>query len=171
MTGLQRLPNGNTVMTNWLGHGQFGKAPHVIEVTPDKKVVWTFADHKTMKTISSIQLLDIPGDVTKGEICALGTGESTPIAWSPFAPRKWATFGERKATFISAPVLSGLLFHFLRLGFDRAVEGQPAEQAEVDHDDGREEQGGQGDGQPRFKLPEPDSKPSRPRGQQAAGLQ
>ena len=25
MTGLQRLPNGNTVMTNWLGHGNFGK--------------------------------------------------------------------------------------------------------------------------------------------------
>ena len=68
MTGLQRLPNGNTVMSNWLGHGQFGKAPHVIEVTRDKKVVWTFADHKTMKTISSIQLLDVPGDVTKGEI-------------------------------------------------------------------------------------------------------
>ena len=68
MTGLQRLPNGNTVMTNWLGHGEFGKAPHVIEVTPDKKVVWTFADHKTMRTISSIQLLDVPGDVTKGEI-------------------------------------------------------------------------------------------------------
>ena len=68
MTGFQRLPNGNTVMSNWLGHGQFGKSPHLIEVTPDKKVVWTFADHKTMKTISSIQLLDVPGDVTKGEI-------------------------------------------------------------------------------------------------------
>ncbi len=68
MTGLQRLPNGNTVMTNWLGHGQFGKGPHLIEVTRDKEVVWTFADHKTMKTISSIQLLDVPGDVTKGEI-------------------------------------------------------------------------------------------------------
>jgi len=68
MAGLQRLPNGNTVMSNWLGHGQFGKAPHVIEVTPDKKVVWTFADHKTMRTISSIQLLDVPGDVIKGEI-------------------------------------------------------------------------------------------------------
>jgi outer membrane protein assembly factor BamB len=68
MTGLQRLPNGNTVMSNWLGHGQFGKAPHVIEVTPAKKVVWTFADHQTMKTISSVQLLDVPGDVTKGEI-------------------------------------------------------------------------------------------------------
>lgn len=68
MTGLQRLPNGNTVMSNWLGHGNFGKAPHVIEVTPDKQVLWTFFDHKTMKTISSIQLLDVPGDATKGEI-------------------------------------------------------------------------------------------------------
>jgi hypothetical protein len=68
MTGLQRLPNGNTVLTNWLGHGQFGTAPHVIEVAPDKKVVWTFADHLTMKTIASIQLLDIPGDATKAEI-------------------------------------------------------------------------------------------------------
>ncbi len=68
MAGLQRLPNGNTVVSNWLGHGQFGKAPHLIEVTPDKKVVWTFADHKTMQTISSIQLLDVKGDVIKGEI-------------------------------------------------------------------------------------------------------
>ena len=68
MTGLQRLPNGNTVMSNWLGHGQFGKAPHVIEVTHDKRVVWTFFDHQTMKTVSSIQLLDVPGDATKGEV-------------------------------------------------------------------------------------------------------
>jgi hypothetical protein len=58
MAGLQRLPNGNTVMANWLGHNQFGKAPHLIEVTRDKKVVWTFADHQTMKTVSSVQLLD-----------------------------------------------------------------------------------------------------------------
>ncbi len=68
MTGLQRLPNGNTVLSNWLGHGQFGRAPHLMEVTPDKRVVWTFADHKTMRTISSVQLLDVPGDVTRGEI-------------------------------------------------------------------------------------------------------
>ncbi|MCX6928755.1 MAG: hypothetical protein NT154_36915 [Verrucomicrobia bacterium] len=68
MTGLQRLPNGNTVMSNWLGHGQFGKAPHLIEVTRDKQVQWTFFDHETMRTISSIQLLDVPGDATKGEI-------------------------------------------------------------------------------------------------------
>ena len=69
MTGLQRLPNGNTVVSNWLGHGKLGTAPHLIEITPDKQVKWTFADHQTMKTISSVQLLDVPGDVTKGVIC------------------------------------------------------------------------------------------------------
>jgi hypothetical protein len=68
MAGLQRLPNGNTVFTDWLGHKHFGEAPHLIEVTPEKKVVWTFADHKTMRTISSVQLLDVRGDPTKGEI-------------------------------------------------------------------------------------------------------
>ena len=68
MTGFHRLPNGNTVMSNWVGHGQFGKAPHIIEVTREKKVVWTFADHRTMKTISSVVLLDVPGDPVKGEI-------------------------------------------------------------------------------------------------------
>jgi hypothetical protein len=68
IAGFQRLPNGNTVICNWLGHGQFGTAPHLIEITPDKQVAWTFADHQTMKTIASVQLLDIKGDVTKGEI-------------------------------------------------------------------------------------------------------
>ncbi|MEI6605445.1 MAG: hypothetical protein WCP35_09055 [Verrucomicrobiota bacterium] len=68
MTGLQRLPNGNTVVSNWLGHNNFGKAPHLIELTPDKKVVWTFADHAAFKTVSSVQLLDVKGDVTKNEI-------------------------------------------------------------------------------------------------------
>ena len=68
LTGLQRLPNGNTVLTNWLGHGHLGAAPHVIEVTRDKHVVWTFADHTALRTISSIQLLDVPGDCTRGEI-------------------------------------------------------------------------------------------------------
>lgn len=59
MTGLQRLPNGNTVMTNWLGHNQFGSAPHAIEVTPDKKVVWTYHGSSFIQTMSSIQLMDI----------------------------------------------------------------------------------------------------------------
>lgn len=68
MAGLHRLPNENTVMCNWLGHDDFGKAPHLIEITPDKKVVWTYQDHATMKTIASVQILDIPGDPAKGEL-------------------------------------------------------------------------------------------------------
>lgn len=68
MTGLERLPNGNTVMSNWLGHNQFGTAPQLIEVTPEKKVVWTYANEKIMKTISTVQVLDAAGDATKGEI-------------------------------------------------------------------------------------------------------
>jgi len=68
LTGFHRLPNGNTVLSNWVGHGEFGKAPHIIEVTPDKKVVWTFQDHATMKTVSSVQILDVPGNPLKGEV-------------------------------------------------------------------------------------------------------
>lgn len=68
MAGLHRLPNGNTVMCNWLGHGNLGKAPHLFEVTPDKKVVWTYANHADMKTISTIQVLDFPGDATQGQV-------------------------------------------------------------------------------------------------------
>lgn len=68
MAGLHRLPDGNTLMSNWVGHGQFGKAPHLIEVTRDKKVVWTFADHQRFRTISSVQALDDPGDPVKGGV-------------------------------------------------------------------------------------------------------
>ncbi len=68
IAGFHRLPNGNTVIANWLGHGQFGKAPHVIEITPDKRVVWTSANHEKMRTVSSVQVLDVKGDATCGEI-------------------------------------------------------------------------------------------------------
>jgi hypothetical protein len=61
MAGLHRLPNGNTVMSNWLGHNHFGEAPHLIEITRDKRVVWSFSDHKTMKTIASVVILDASG--------------------------------------------------------------------------------------------------------------
>ena len=51
-----------------LGHGEFGNAPHIIEVTPEKEVVWTYQDHETMKTVSNVQVLDVPGDALKGDI-------------------------------------------------------------------------------------------------------
>jgi len=68
VAGLQRLPNGNTVVCNWGGHGCVGQQPQVFEVTPDKKVVWQVFDNTQFKTISNIQLLDVSGDVTKGEV-------------------------------------------------------------------------------------------------------
>jgi outer membrane protein assembly factor BamB len=68
MAGCQRLPNGNTVFCNYLGHGHLGEQSHVFELTRDKKVVWEFADQTHFKTINQIQLLDVPGDVTKGEV-------------------------------------------------------------------------------------------------------
>ncbi len=68
IAGFQRLPNGNTVIANWLGHGQFGKAPHILEITHDKQVVWSFTDHKNLRTVASLQLLDVPGDVIQGQI-------------------------------------------------------------------------------------------------------
>lgn len=68
MAGCQRLPNGNTIFCNYLGHGHLGEQPQVLEVTRDKKVVWTVADHAQFKTINQIQLLDVKGNVLKGEI-------------------------------------------------------------------------------------------------------
>lgn len=61
IAGFHRLPNGNTVIANWLGHGKFGQAPHLIEITPDKRVVWSYANHEKMKTVSSVQILGVAG--------------------------------------------------------------------------------------------------------------
>ena len=66
--GIHRLPNGNTVIGNYLGHGFEGKQPMVFEVTRDKKVVWEFADHARFKTVCQMQVLDVPADPTKGEV-------------------------------------------------------------------------------------------------------
>ena len=68
MAGCQRLPNGNTVFVNYLGHGHAGEQPHLIEVTREKKVVWSFDDRVNFKSLAQVQLLDVPGDVRKGEI-------------------------------------------------------------------------------------------------------
>ncbi len=68
MAGCQRLPNGNTVLCNYLGHGHIGEQSQVLEVTRAKKVVWQFNDHAHFKTINQIQLLDVPGNVVKGQI-------------------------------------------------------------------------------------------------------
>ena len=60
MAGLERLPNGHTLMANWLGHHQFGTTADLIEVTPDKRLVWQFHGPPRIRTISSALLLDDP---------------------------------------------------------------------------------------------------------------
>jgi|UniRef100_UPI0037847795 S-formylglutathione hydrolase FrmB len=66
--GIHRLANGNTVFGNYIGHGFTGKQPMLFEVTPDKKVVWEFADHTRFKTVCQVQIIDTPADPLKGEV-------------------------------------------------------------------------------------------------------
>ena len=61
-----RLANGNTVICNWTGgvkKPDWPKIVQVIEVTPDKKVVWAFNEWTApdLGPASCIQLLDEPG--------------------------------------------------------------------------------------------------------------
>jgi mannan endo-1,4-beta-mannosidase len=56
-----RLANGNTVICTWRG------SPSVLEVTPDKRIVWTLPKDY-LGNSSSIQLLDEPGAMEHGDL-------------------------------------------------------------------------------------------------------
>jgi len=60
LTGLQRLPNGNTVACNWLGHGQEGRGVPLFEVNPAKEIVWRFDNVPITSNVGNFQLLDQP---------------------------------------------------------------------------------------------------------------
>ena len=53
-----RLANGNSIFTS---RGKNGEGPQLIEVTPDKKVVWVLQDWKTLGDATAVQILDDPG--------------------------------------------------------------------------------------------------------------
>ncbi|HEY5041717.1 MAG TPA: hypothetical protein VIK53_06900 [Verrucomicrobiae bacterium] len=53
-----RLANGDTIFTS---RGNNGKGPQLVEVTPDKKVVWVLQDWKMLGPASALQILDDPG--------------------------------------------------------------------------------------------------------------
>ncbi|WP_439630403.1 beta-propeller domain-containing protein [Gemmata sp.] len=57
-SGVQRLPNGNTVAC-------FEGA--IYEFTPEKKIVWHLKDGP-VKGMMNFQITDVPGDPTKGEV-------------------------------------------------------------------------------------------------------
>jgi hypothetical protein len=68
---VERLANGNTLINNWSGSlplAQWPEVAQLIEVTPDKKVVWALKDWKTLGPASSTQLLDEPGVPENGDL-------------------------------------------------------------------------------------------------------
>jgi hypothetical protein len=54
-----RFDNGNTIFTSRGDNN--GKGPQLVEVTPDKKVVWVLQDWKTLGGATAVQILDDPG--------------------------------------------------------------------------------------------------------------
>jgi hypothetical protein len=53
-----RLANGNTIFTS---RGKGSNGPQLIEVTPDKKVVWVLQDWKALGGATAVQILNDPG--------------------------------------------------------------------------------------------------------------
>jgi outer membrane protein assembly factor BamB len=57
VSSIQVLKNGDYLVGNFL-RGHEGHGAHAFEVTRDKKVVWTFADHKHFKSVTTIRAID-----------------------------------------------------------------------------------------------------------------
>lgn len=53
-----RLANGNTIICS---RGGNGKGPQLVEVSPDKKVVWVLQDWSNLGPATAVQILDDPG--------------------------------------------------------------------------------------------------------------
>ena len=53
-----RLENGNTVICS---RGGVNQGPQLVEVTPDKKVVWVLQDWVDFGPATAVQILDEPG--------------------------------------------------------------------------------------------------------------
>ncbi|MBQ4592497.1 MAG: hypothetical protein IJP32_13500 [Clostridia bacterium] len=49
-----RLENGNTILC---ARGDNGRTPQLVEVTPDKQVVWVVKDWKNLGPASAVQIL------------------------------------------------------------------------------------------------------------------
>jgi hypothetical protein len=70
---VRRLTNGNTVICNWGGSlkkEDWDKVVQLIEVTPDKKVVWALYqwDNPDLGPSSCIQILDEKGKEENGDL-------------------------------------------------------------------------------------------------------
>jgi hypothetical protein len=68
ISGFQRLPDGHTVVINWLGHGYLATTAQFFELDEQKNIVRQFTDHARFTSINKVQILDIPGDPAKDEV-------------------------------------------------------------------------------------------------------
>jgi hypothetical protein len=57
VSSIQQLKNGNLIVGNFL-RGQEGKGAHAFEVTRDKKVVWKWDDHRLIKSLTTVRVID-----------------------------------------------------------------------------------------------------------------
>ena len=63
-----RLQNGNTILCS---RGNNGRSPQLVEITPDKQVVWVVNDWQNLGPATSVQILnevgasEIPGDLER----------------------------------------------------------------------------------------------------------
>jgi hypothetical protein len=70
---VSRLANGNTLICNWfngVAKADWPKVVQIIEVSPDKKVVWALRQwsNPNLGPASAIQLLDEPGIAENGDL-------------------------------------------------------------------------------------------------------
>jgi hypothetical protein len=71
---VSRLANGDTIICNWIAGdnntADWSGTAQVVEVTPEKKVVWVLSQWRTpnLGPASSIQLLDEPGTPENGDL-------------------------------------------------------------------------------------------------------
>lgn len=68
VSGFQRLPDGHTLVVNWLGHGHLGRTAQLFEIDADRRVIRQFADHAGFVSVSKAQVLDVPGDPARDEV-------------------------------------------------------------------------------------------------------
>ncbi|MEN6456912.1 MAG: hypothetical protein ABFD10_21870, partial [Prolixibacteraceae bacterium] len=54
LAGIKALPNGNILVSNWLGHGKAGEGIPVFEVSREKKIIFYYTDHVRTHSISNV---------------------------------------------------------------------------------------------------------------------
>jgi hypothetical protein len=67
MTGMHLLPNGNIAVGVYSAYAKDGKGCGLLEITRDKKVVWSFQSPRFSRSMMAVQVLDEKGNALEGE--------------------------------------------------------------------------------------------------------